>query len=101
ILAKLSELVLAETLRRYVLQIPGHQVGWLAGARDPEISRALTLLHHKPAHPWTAAELARAAALSRTVLTERFRHFLGESPMGYLTRWRLLLAARALTSSTQ
>ena len=100
-LAKLSEAVFAETLRRYVRQLPEGQTGWLAGLRDAGIGRALTLLHHRHAHPWTVAELAREAGLSRTVLSERFRHFLCESPMAYLTRWRLQLGARALTATSQ
>lgn len=100
-LAKLSEAVFAETLRRYLRTLPEDQTGWLAGARDPEVGRALTLLHHRPAQPWTVADLARESGLSRTVLAERFRHFLGEAPMAYLTRWRLLLAARALTGTSR
>jgi AraC-like DNA-binding protein len=99
-LAKLSEVVFAETLRRYVRGLPDGHTGWLAGARDTEVGRALTLLHHRHAHRWTVAELAREAGLSRTVLAERFRHFLGEPPMAYLTRWRLGLAARALTTTS-
>jgi AraC-like DNA-binding protein len=99
-LTKLSEVVFAETLRRYVRELPEGQTGWLAGARDVEIGKALTLLHHRHAHPWTVAELAREAGLSRTVLSERFRHFLGEPPMAYLTRWRLRLGARALTATS-
>jgi AraC-like DNA-binding protein len=100
-LAKLSEAVFAETLRRYVRQLPEGQTGWLAGLRDAGVGRALTLLHHRHGHPWTVAELARQAGLSRTVLSERFRHFLGESPMAYLTRWRLQLGARALAATSQ
>ena len=100
-LAKLSEAVFAETLRRYVRQLPEGQAGWLAGLRDPGVGRALTLLHHRHAHAWTVAELAREAGLSRTVLSERFRHFLGQSPMAYLTRWRLQLGARALTATNR
>lgn len=96
-LAKLSEVFFAEALRRYVRELPERQTGWLAGARDPEIGTALTLLHHRHAYAWTLAELARESGLSRTVLSARFRHFLGESPMAYLTRWRLGLGARALT----
>ena len=99
-LARLAEAVFAETVRRYVRDLPSDQTGWLAGARDIEVGKALTLLHHRPAHPWTVAELARETGLSRTVLSERFRHFLGESPIAYLTRWRLLLAARALTDTS-
>jgi AraC-like DNA-binding protein len=99
--AKLSEVLFAETLRRYGRDLPEAQTGWLAGARDPEIGKALTLLHHRPTHPWTLAELAHETGLSRTVLSERFRHFLGEPPMTYLTRWRLRLGARALTTTSQ
>ncbi len=99
-LTKLSEAVFAETLRRYVRGLPEGETGWLAGARDAEVGRALKLLHERPAHPWTVAELAREAGLSRSVLSERFRHFLGESPMAYLTRWRLRLGARALTATS-
>jgi AraC-like DNA-binding protein len=58
-------------------------------------------MHHRHAHPWTIAELAREVGLSRTVLSERFRRFLGESPMAYLMRWRLRLGARALMTTTQ
>jgi AraC-like DNA-binding protein len=100
-LAKLSEVVFAETLRRYVRDLPDGQTGWLAGARAPELGKALTLLHHRPEHPWTVAGLAREAGLSRSVLTERFRQLIGDSPMAYLTRWRLRVGARALTSTTR
>lgn len=99
-LAKLSEVVFAETLRRYVRELPQEQTGWLAGARDVEVGRALTLLHQRHAYRWTVAELARESGLSRTVFSERFRHFLGESPMAYLTRWRLRLGARALVTTS-
>lgn len=100
-LTKLSEVVFAETLRRYVRALPEGHTGWLAGARDLEVGKALTLIHHRHAHPWTVAELAREAGLSRTVLAERFRHFLGEPPMAYLTRWRLRLGARDLTATNR
>jgi AraC-like DNA-binding protein len=100
-LAKLSEVLFAETLRRYVRALPEGQTGWLAGARDPSVGKALTLLHHRPSAPWTLSDLARQAGLSRSVLAERFRYFLGDSPMAYLTRFRLQLGARALTGTNQ
>jgi AraC-like DNA-binding protein len=100
-LARLAEAVFAETLRRYVRHLPAGETGWFAGAREPAVGRALALLHQRPADPWTVADLAREAGLSRTVFSERFRHFLGESPVAYLTRWRLLLAARALTGTSR
>jgi transcriptional regulator GlxA family with amidase domain len=86
VLAKLSELLFVETLRRYVNTLPADQIGWLAGARDPSIGKPLALLHKEPAEPWTISKLARRVALSRKRLAERFRHFLGESPMAYLAK---------------
>jgi len=98
-LTKLSEVVFGEMLRRYARALPDQQVGWFAGARDAEVGKALTLLHHRHADPWTVGDLAREVGVSRTVLAERFRHFLGETPMAYLMRWRLRLGARALTET--
>jgi AraC family transcriptional regulator, alkane utilization regulator len=66
--------------------------------RDAHVGRALALLHADPGRPWTVDTLAQAAALSRSALAERFNALVGESPIQYLTRWRLALAARALRS---
>src|SRR5262245_38671725 len=96
VLAKLSEVLFVETLRRYINSLPPDQIGWLAGARDPIIGQALALLHREPAHHWTVSNLAKRVGLSRTRLAERFRHFLGESPMAYLAQWRLKLGAEIL-----
>jgi AraC-like DNA-binding protein len=99
VLAKLSEVLFVETLRRYINALPPDQIGWLAGARDPIIGQALALLHKEPADPWTVENLARRIGLSRTRFAERFRHFLGESPMAYLAQWRLKLGAEILQST--
>jgi AraC-like DNA-binding protein len=96
LLSKMAEALFIETLRRYMEQLPQEQTGWLAGARDPVVGTALALLHRKPCHPWTLAELAEAVATSRSVLVEHFTRFLGEPPLSYLARWRLQLAARML-----
>ena len=95
-LAKVAELLFVEALRRYLAELPPRGKGWLAGVRDPQIGRALALLHGAPAKSWTVDELARKVALSRSALAERFTTLLGEPPMQYLTRWRLALAARML-----
>lgn len=96
VLAKLSELLFVETIRRYLKDLPHSQTGWLAGLRDAHVAKALALLHGCPEHPWTVEELAREVGLSRTVLAERFMHYLGQPPIQYLTKWRLSLAARRL-----
>jgi len=81
-------------------ELPVQHTGWLAGARDPGVGAALALLHRAPDHPWTIAALARQVGVSRSVLAERFRYFLGEPPMTYLAGWRLQLGARLLTTTS-
>jgi AraC-like DNA-binding protein len=100
VLARLSEVLFVETLRRYIARLPSEQTGWLAGIRDPEVGKALALLHRKPAHPWTIAALGSEVGISRSVLAERFRRYLSETPIAYLTRWRLQLGAQLLTSTS-
>ncbi|HEY7098284.1 MAG TPA: AraC family transcriptional regulator [Terriglobales bacterium] len=100
VLAKLSEALFVETLRLYIAHLPPEQTGWLAGARDPEVGKTLALMHRNPAHPWTLAALAQGAGVSRSVLAERFRYYLNEPPMAYLTRWRLQLAAQMLGATS-
>jgi AraC-like DNA-binding protein len=99
VLAKLSEVLFVETLRRYMAGLGPEQTGWLAGLRDRVVGKALAALHERPAHGWTLESLAREAGTSRTVLSDRFGHFVGQSPMNYLMRWRLALAANLLRSS--
>jgi len=98
-LAKLAEFMFVEAMRRYMEKLPPGGKGWLAGVRDAQVGRALALLHADPGRSWTVDLLAREAALSRSALADRFTALVGESPMHYLTRWRLALAARTLRSS--
>jgi AraC-like DNA-binding protein len=99
VIAKLSEVLFVETLRRYINGLPPGQTGWLAGVRDPYVGQTLALIHGKPEYSWTIANLARRVGLSRTRLAERFRLFLEDSPMSYLKKWRLRLGAETLRST--
>jgi AraC-like DNA-binding protein len=100
-LAKLSEALFVDTLRRYVATLPEQQVGWLAGARDPVVGKSLALLHGRVAHPWTIADLADEVGISRSALVDRFTRYLAEPPMTYLTRWRLRLALKSLERTSR
>ncbi len=100
VLVRLSEALFVETMRRYVAELPPQQTGWLAGARDPVVGTALAHMHRDPEYRWTIANLGQQVGVSRSVLAERFRHYLGEPPMTYLSRWRLQLGARMLTSTS-
>jgi AraC-like DNA-binding protein len=95
-LAKLSELLLVQALRRHIDSLPASSRSWLSGLRDPAISRALNLIHGQPSRDWTLALLARETGMSRSNLAQRFQRFVGETPMHYLARWRMQLAIRAL-----
>ncbi|HKE48521.1 MAG TPA: AraC family transcriptional regulator [Rhodanobacteraceae bacterium] len=99
VLAKLSEVLFIETLRLYINEQSVGRTGWLAGMGDRIVGAALNHLHERPAHAWTLEELARVAGTSRSVLAERFQHMVGNSPMQYLTQWRMVLAANLLTRS--
>jgi len=101
VLARLCETLFIETLRRYMRLLPAGQTGWLAGARDAEVGKVLALMHQQPAASWTIASLAHEVGISRAVLAERFRQYLGEPPLAYLTRWRLQLGAQMLSSTSQ
>jgi AraC-like DNA-binding protein len=100
VLSRVSELLFVEIVRRYVAALPPEHVGWFAGLRDENIGRALQKLHERPAHPWSLEELAKQVGMSRSMLAERFAHFVGVPPIQYLAQWRIQLAATLLRSST-
>ena len=101
VLARLSELLFVEAIRRYLLELPETQRGWLAGLRDPVVGRALEALHGAPRCAWTVESLGRAVGVSRSVLAARFAEMVGHPPMHYLTLWRMQLAARMLHDGRQ
>jgi AraC-like DNA-binding protein len=96
VLSKVAELMFVEVVRRYIDLLPSDASSWLAGLRDRHVSTALHLMHARPAEQWTLERLSLEAGLSRSVFAERFVHFVGDTPMQYLTRWRMQLATRLL-----
>jgi AraC-like DNA-binding protein len=95
---RIAELVFVEVLRSYLTATSDDDASWLGGLRDPVVGRALAQLHAQPARGWTLPELAHEVGASRTVLAERFTHFVGHPPMVYLARWRMQLAAGRLAA---
>jgi AraC-like DNA-binding protein len=93
---RLSELAFVEVVRRHMETMAPEATNWLAGLRDPVAGRALSLLHARPAADWTLERLAHEAAVSRSVLVERFAHLVGYPPIRYLTLWRMQIAAGML-----
>jgi AraC-like DNA-binding protein len=97
VLAKLSELMFIEVVRRYLADLPPEQAGWLAGLRDPFVGKALSLMHASPQRAWTIEMLGKEVGLSRSVLAERFTDLVGMPPMHYLAQWRMQIATGLLS----
>lgn len=90
VLNRLVEILLVEALR--LTQVPGAPAGLLRGLGDARLAEAIKRMHADPAHPWTMADLAKQAALSRSAFFERFARHVGMPPMEYLLAWRMALA---------
>ncbi|MEN3615943.1 AraC family transcriptional regulator [Plantactinospora sp. ZYX-F-223] len=95
----LAHMMLVQALRLYLSIRSGDEIGWFAALADPQMSAALAAVHADPAHPWTVQELAALVGMSRTTFAERFRARAGETPIAYLTRWRMMLAGEKLRHS--
>jgi AraC-like DNA-binding protein len=96
VLDRLLDLLLIAAVRAWFARPGSAPPPWYAAHADPTVGRALRLLHHNPAHPWTVATLAKATGVSRATLARRFTDLVGEPPMAFLTGWRLALAADLL-----
>src|SRR5712672_2030292 len=100
VLAKLSELLFVEAVRRYAQALPQGQTGWLAGLRDPYVARALALLHRDITRPWNVDDLSREVGLSRSALADRFISLIGMPPMHYVASWRMQVATQKLRNTS-
>jgi AraC-like DNA-binding protein len=96
VLDRLLDLLLISALRAWFARPDAAPPAWYAANADPLVGRALQLLHHNPARPWTVGSLATATGVSRATLARRFTTLVGEPPMQFLTGWRLALAADLL-----
>ena len=96
--ARLAEVLLVHALRVWLAAPSNDSRGWLAALGDPVLSKALAELHRHPERDWTVEALARSSGVSRSALYQRFAERLDVSPASYLTRWRMVLARRALST---
>ncbi|MCV3738923.1 AraC family transcriptional regulator [Rhizobium sp. TRM96647] len=97
----LAHIMLTQTLRLYLTQQSGTEIGLFAGLADPNVGSAIGAIHADPSRGWTLEELAVHVGMSRTVFARRFREKTGETPVAYLTRWRMMLAAERLASGSE
>ena len=99
VLQYLAQLMLVEALRAHVAEGARGGAGWLLALADKQIGSALSAMHEDLAHQWTLQTLAEHSAMSRSAFAQKFKDTVGSSPMDYLTRWRMLMAADRLATS--
>ena len=96
VLDRLLDLLLIAVLRAWFARPEAPAAAWYRAHGDPIVGRALRMLHHNPALPWTVARLADEVGVSRATFARRFHELVGEPPMAFLTSWRIALAADLL-----
>lgn len=97
----LAHLMLLQAFRLHLARLAGHRVGLLYALTDPHLAKAIEAMHQDPAHRWTLAELASRAGLSRSIFAQRFQQRVGDTPINYLTQWRMLLARDRLQNGRE
>ncbi len=99
VLEQLARMVLVEALRQYVAHPSSEGKGWLFALTDKKMAAAIQAMHDDPARGWSVQLLAEHVGMSRTNFTLKFRKAVGRSPMDYLVRWRMMIAAARLKTS--
>jgi AraC-like DNA-binding protein len=100
LLDRLLDALVVSAVRHWAVTRGDAAPAWLAAATDPVVAELLTLMHDRPGEPWSLVSLAREVGVSRAALARRFRERVGETPMAYLTSWRMALAADRLRGGT-
>lgn len=98
---QLAYTMLIQALRLHLASAASAGRGWLSALADKQMSIAIAGMHSDPGLRWTLQSLAERAGMSRSVFALRFRETVGATPMEYLTRWRMLLAADRLKNSRE
>jgi transcriptional regulator GlxA family with amidase domain len=93
---RLTDLIFVQAVRAWLADQPKDEGGWLGALRDRQIGQALGLMHRDPGHDWSVDSLANAVSMSRSKFAAKFKRLVDESPLAYLSRLRLNLAATLL-----
>jgi AraC-like DNA-binding protein len=101
IVSRLTDIIFVQALRAWMATGPSPAIPWLRAIRDRRIGLALDRIHQRPERPWTIASLAAEAGMSRSPFAARFKALVGEPPLTYLTRWRMLTASTWLRTNDQ
>jgi AraC-like DNA-binding protein len=97
VMTRLADILVVQAIRAWIETDPAARSGWLGALHDPQVGRAISLVHRDPARDWTVASLADEVAMSRSAFAARFTELVGEPAMQYVTRWRMHVALDALS----
>ncbi len=93
---RLAEVLFIQILRAHIASEPERNRGWLRAIFDPQIGTALSAIHKNVNTPWTVESMAEAAGMSRSAFAARFKEVLGQTPLEYVTEWRMQKATQLL-----
>ncbi len=96
VITRLADILVIQAIRAWIEHDPAARTGWLGALQDKQIGRAITLVHRDPSRSWSVASLASEVAMSRSAFAARFTELVGETPMQYVTRWRMHTAVGSL-----
>lgn len=99
VIARLADILVITAMRQHLLELSDDKIGWLGALEDNRIGNALKLIHESPDHHWSLEELAQNVGMSRTSFAQQFKRLVGNTPMEYLTEWRMSLAYSKLQLS--
>jgi AraC-like DNA-binding protein len=98
--SRLSDVLFVQALRACCSDVSSGTIGWIAALRDPQLAAAIHELHANLDHPWTVEALARTAGMSRSAFAALFKEKTGDTPLGYLTSWRMYRAKTLLRDTS-
>lgn len=96
VITRLADILVIQAIRAWLARHPAAQTGWLGALRDTQIGHSMARIHREPERPWSVASLAATVAMSRSAFAARFTTLVGEPPMHYVARWRMLVALTRL-----
>lgn len=101
VIQRYLEILCAEAIRVHIEDLPEQSAGWLSALKDPVIGRAIEIIHTLPAYSWSVKNLAKHVTMSPSRFAARFSATLGESPMAYVSKWRMYIASQMLKDKQQ
>lgn len=99
VIGRLADILVITAMRQHLLELSDEKIGWLGALEDNRIGKALKLIHESPEHHWSLGNLAQNVGMSRTSFAQQFKRLVGNTPMEYLTEWRMSLAYSKLQLS--